>query len=166
MDFRACSSLASKHTLYRQATVGTQQINSGFMCQVKCLVKRTSGVRVKTLSEQLDTWCPVESFYSDSVQGYHGLMRIPASIRMVLLATLLAASQVAFAAHVTAHLNTNISNCEWCVCQAQTSAGPLPVFAPVIVERPAGELLQPPKIPLFAEPASTDYQPRAPPVLL
>ncbi len=93
-------------------------------------------------------------------------MRIPASIRMVLLATLLAASQVVFAAHVTTHLNTNISNCEWCVCQAQTSAGPLPVFAPVIVERLAGVLLQPPKIPLFAEPASTDYQPRAPPVLL
>jgi hypothetical protein len=93
-------------------------------------------------------------------------MRISASIRMVLLATLLAASHVVFAAHVTAHLNTNISNCEWCVCQAQTMAGPLPAFAAVTVELPAGMLFLLPKIPLLVEPTSTDYQPRAPPVLL
>lgn len=98
--------------------------------------------------------------------GYHELMRLPASYRMVLLATLLAASHVVFAAHITTHLNTNISNCECCVCQAQTSAGPLPICAPVIVERPAGVLFLPPKIPRVAEPASTDFQPRAPPVLL
>ena len=93
-------------------------------------------------------------------------MRVPASIRMVLLATLLAASHVVFAAHVTTHLNTNISNCEWCICQAQTIAAPLPAFTAVTAELPAGMFFVLPKIPLLARPAGPDYQPRAPPVLL
>ncbi len=98
--------------------------------------------------------------------SYHGLMRIPASIRMVLLATLLAASHVAIAAHVTAHHQTNISNCEWCVCQAQSMAGPLPVYVLVTVDPPAGLPLLLAVDLLRTEPVSRSYQSRAPPAVV
>lgn len=93
-------------------------------------------------------------------------MRIPASIRMVLLATLLAASHVAYAVHVTAHHQTNVSNCEWCVCQAQSMAGPLPVYALVTADPPAGPLLLLAVIPPRTEAVSRSYQSRAPPVIV
>jgi hypothetical protein len=95
--------------------------------------------------------------------GYRQLVRITASIRVFVLAILLAASQVVFASHISSHIDFNAGNCEWCVCQAQTLAGPLPSAAPVDIERQITLLASAVEIsslPGFVVPG---YQSRAPP---
>ena len=92
-------------------------------------------------------------------------MRLFASIRNLFLAALLAASHVVFASHVTAHANSNAGNCEWCVGQAQTMAGPLPVIEPVAVERFTATQLPLAVIPFLARAPQNSYQSRAPPAI-
>ena len=90
-------------------------------------------------------------------------MRGPVSSQTVLLAILLAVSQAVWAGHITTHLSSNLSSCEWCVCQGQTFAAPLPSAEPVAVPqhfRPRQTFLE---ITFFSEPATHDYESRAPP---
>jgi len=93
-------------------------------------------------------------------------MRKPASISIFVLAALLAASQTLFAGHLTTHVNTSVSNCEWCVCQGQTFVAPVPGLEPVIVVRQLGCSLQPVRITLHSETLPRRYQSRAPPAVL
>lgn len=55
--------------------------------------------------------------------------------RVILLALLLAASQCVFAWHIPAHTSVAPSNCDLCVCQAQTTAAPLPASGVPAVDR-------------------------------
>ena len=95
--------------------------------------------------------------------GYHESMRRTASIRVFVLAAVLAASQVVFASHVSSHIGFKAGHCEWCVCQAQTLAGPLPSAEPVNIERQSTPLLPAGEITVLFEPVVHSYQPRAPP---
>jgi hypothetical protein len=95
--------------------------------------------------------------------GYHCHMRFPLSVRNLLLSTLLVASNAVFAAHVTAHVTSQVASCEWCVCQGQTPAGPLPVSTQVTAELQTGPVPQCRVIDVPAEPEPGGYQPRAPP---
>jgi hypothetical protein len=97
--------------------------------------------------------------------SYDDLMRVPVSVRNLLLATLLVASNAVFAAHVTAHhVTSKVSTCEWCVCQGQTPAGPLPVASQLYTGHQVSPPLPPPIVTIPAEPQPHGYQPRAPPV--
>ena len=90
-------------------------------------------------------------------------MRKFASSRILLLAVLLAASHVMFASHITTHLSLRISSCECCICQGQPVAGPLPgADLPPAVRQVRPSSL-PIEITLVSEPASRNYQSRAPP---
>jgi len=91
-------------------------------------------------------------------------MRRVASIRVVVLAVLLAASQVVVASHVSSHIDFKAGHGEWCVCQAQTLAGPLPCAEPVNIERMRAPLRPAGKISILSQPVAPGYQPRAPPV--
>ena len=93
-------------------------------------------------------------------------MRKPASIRSILLATLLAVSHVFVVTHVTTHLKSTVNNCECCVCQGQTFAAPLPSAESVVVSRAPGLSLQSVRITLVSKPVLRRYLSRAPPVIL
>ena len=96
--------------------------------------------------------------------GYHGPMRRVAPIRVVVLAVFLAASQVVFASHVSSHIGFKAGHCEWCVCHAQTLAGPLPSAEPVHIERLRAPLKPAGEIAILSQLVTTGYQPRAPPI--
>ena len=95
--------------------------------------------------------------------GYHVSMRRTASIRIIVLSFMLAAGNLMLAGHVALHLKANASTCEWCVCQGQTFAAPLPSSEPVILVRQARPLHLRTEITLLPEPAPYGYQSRAPP---
>jgi hypothetical protein len=83
--------------------------------------------------------------------------------RVLLLAVLLAAGQVVFANHLPAHASTTVGNCDWCVCQGQTPAAPLPAselppVAPLVPVQLAAVTLT-----LAPEPRYQGPGPRAPP---
>lgn len=96
--------------------------------------------------------------------GYHERMRNAASIRVFMLAVLLAASQVVFASHVSSHVDFKAGHCEWCVCHVQTLAGPLPSAEPVNIERLRAPLKPAGEIAILSQPVAPGYQPRAPPI--
>jgi hypothetical protein len=91
-------------------------------------------------------------------------MRVPALIRTLLLAVSLAASHAVYAKHMATHVSSSASNCEWCICQAQTLAGPLPAIEPPAAERCSVQPLLPSGIPFITAPAFCSCQPRAPPL--
>lgn len=96
--------------------------------------------------------------------GYHQRMRNAASFRAVVLAAVLAASQVVFASHVSSHIGFKAGHCEWCVCHVQTLAGPLPSAEPVHIERLRAPLKPAGEIAILSQPVVPGYQPRAPPI--
>jgi hypothetical protein len=96
--------------------------------------------------------------------GYRQCVRRTASFRVLVLAILLAASHVAFASHVNSHLDFKNGNCEWCVCQAQTLAGPLPSIEPATTLRQITLLAPAGEIPVLSRSVAAGYQSRAPPV--
>lgn len=95
--------------------------------------------------------------------GYRQGVRRTASFRVFVLAGLLAASQLVFATHVSSHIDFKAGHCEWCVCQVQTLAGPLPAAAPVDIERPITLLAPAVEIPFPSRSLEPGYQSRAPP---
>jgi hypothetical protein len=95
--------------------------------------------------------------------GYRQSVRRSDSIRVFVLAILLAASQVAFASHISSHTDFKAGHCEWCVCQAQNLAGPLPSAAPVDIERQITLLAAAVEIPSLSGSVAPGYQSRAPP---
>jgi len=95
--------------------------------------------------------------------GYRQGVRRTASFRIFVLAALLAASHVVFASHVSSHLDFKASNCEWCVCQAQTLAGPLPSTEPASILRQITLLAPAGEIPVLSGSVAAGYQSRAPP---
>jgi hypothetical protein len=99
--------------------------------------------------------------------SYHHPMRGLGAIHKLLLVTLLVASNVVFAAHVTAHhVTSKVSTCDWCVCQGQTPAGPLAVAEQVCAEVQSGILPAPAVVAPPPASHSRDNQPRAPPVII
>jgi hypothetical protein len=96
--------------------------------------------------------------------GYYEIMRKSASFRILIFAALLAISHGLFASHTATHVTTNPGNCEWCVCQGQSFAGPLPSAEPVAIVRQAGLPRLPIKTRFHPKPVSWGYQSRAPPV--
>jgi hypothetical protein len=95
--------------------------------------------------------------------GYRQCVHRTASFRVLVLAILLAASHVVFASHVSSHLDFKPGNCEWCVCQAQTLAGPLPSLEPVTILRQITLLAPAGEIPVLSRSVAAGYQSRAPP---
>jgi hypothetical protein len=98
--------------------------------------------------------------------GYHSYMRLPFLFRSLLLATLLIAGNLAYSNHATAHADNKVGHCEYCVCQAQTHAGPLPASLTFIASPQPSLLVEFSEV-LFVKPATTsNYQTRAPPFIL
>jgi len=95
--------------------------------------------------------------------GYDVAMRKPASIRIIVLSFMLATGNLMLAGHLAWHLKSNVSNCEWCVCQGQTFAAPLPSAEQLSFVRPDTPPQQSIEITLLTELLSHGYQSRAPP---
>ena len=95
--------------------------------------------------------------------GYHAPMRKPASIKIIVLSFMLAAGNLMLAGHLALHLKSSVSSCEFCVCQGQTFAAPLPSAEPVSVVRQDAPPQQSIEITLLPELLSYGYQSRAPP---
>jgi hypothetical protein len=90
-------------------------------------------------------------------------MRSLVSIRLVLLAFVLAVAHLVFASHVMAHSDASIGACEWCVCQGQTPAAPTPSADPVVVDKQPVSVHAAVKQDLSPQPGIQGYQSRAPP---
>ena len=90
-------------------------------------------------------------------------MRVLPPVRILLLLALLAMSNLAFAFHATTHFNNPAPSCEWCVCQGQTPAGPIPDSLPELGLPPAVPAFEQPECAFTAEPQGLRYQSRAPP---
>ena len=98
--------------------------------------------------------------------GYHVSMSVLPPFRVLSLVVLLAISNLAFAFHATTHFGNPAPSCEWCVCQGQSPAGPLPESLPDLELPPAVPAFTQSEFAVTAKPQGDRYRSRAPPTFI
>jgi hypothetical protein len=93
-------------------------------------------------------------------------MRTLATCRILLLALLLVASQVALANHVTVHSGADMGQCALCISHAKTSSGTLQSSSFSDHTVPGVTHANPPRQRPVQRVALSPYQTRAPPFII